>query len=67
MTMLTRWIFQEIMECQPHVAYLDSYLDDDYLRDFRANSSQQGENDGGPSILASHDPKGIQGGPNSQF
>jgi len=41
---------------------LRPYLDDDYLTYLRANSSQQGENDGGPSILPSRGPKGSQGG-----
>ena len=33
-----------------NVADLSSYLADDYLEDLRANSSQPGENDGGPSL-----------------
>ena len=31
-----------------NVADLSPYLADDYLEDLRANSSQPGENDGGP-------------------
>ena len=33
-----------------NVADLSPYLADDYLEDFRANSSPPGENDGGPSL-----------------
>jgi len=33
-----------------NVADLSPYLADDYLEDLRANSLQQGENDGGPSL-----------------
>ena len=35
---------------------LSPYLDDNYLEDLRANSSSQGESDGGPSLLASTSP-----------
>jgi len=37
-----------------NVADLSPYLNDDYLEDLRANSSSQGENDGGPSLIASY-------------
>ena len=30
--------------------------DDDYLEDFKVNFSSQGENDGGPSLIASYGP-----------
>jgi len=33
-----------------NVVDLSPYLADDYLEDLRANSLQQGENDGGPSL-----------------
>jgi len=39
-----------------NVADLGPYLDDSYLEDLRVNSSSQGENDGGPSLLASTRP-----------
>jgi len=38
------------------VADLSPYLDDNYLEDLRVNSSSQGENDGGPSLLTSTSP-----------
>jgi len=43
-----------------NVADFSLYLDDDYLSDLRANSSQQGENDGSPFILASPGQQGSQ-------
>jgi len=52
-----------------NVANLSPHLDDDYLSNLRTNSSQQGENDGGPSLLSPHGPKesqGSQNGINSQ-
>jgi len=33
-----------------NVAYLSPYLEDDHLANFRANSPQQGEDDGRPSM-----------------
>ena len=43
------------------VVDLSPYLDEDYLADLRTNSFQQGENDGGPSLLCPHSPKGRLG------
>jgi len=37
-----------------NVANLSPCLDDDYLKELRANSSSQGENDGGPPLLVSY-------------
>jgi len=42
-----------------NVADLSPYLEDDYLENLRANSSQQGEDDGGPSMESQHSPKGV--------
>jgi len=39
-----------------NVADLSPYLDDNYLEDLKAISSSQGENDGGPSLLACTSP-----------
>ena len=43
-----------------NVADLSPYLDYDYHIDLRENSSQQGKNDGGPSILPLYDPNRSQ-------
>jgi len=44
-----------------NVADLSSYLDDDYHKDLKANSSSQGENDGGPSLIAAYAPNKSKG------
>jgi len=40
------------------VANLSPYLKDDHLANLRANSPQQGEDDGGPSIEPGQEPQG---------
>jgi len=39
-----------------NVADLSPYLGNDYVEDLRSNSSSQGKNDGGPSLIASINP-----------
>jgi len=46
-----------------NVTCLSPYLDEGCHKDVRANSSQQREDDGGPSIIPSLGPLGSQGGP----
>jgi len=41
-----------------NVADLSLYLEDDHLSNLRANSPQQGEDDGGPSMEPHHEPQG---------
>jgi len=66
MIMLTRLIYQETREFQPfQCADLSSYLEDDCLLNLRANSFQQGENDGGSYTLPTLGPRDSQGSPTS--
>jgi len=46
-----------------NVANLSPYLEDDHLLNLRANSPQQGEDDGGPSMEPHHEPQGSQRSP----
>jgi len=41
-----------------NVADLSPYLEDDHLSNLRANSRQQREDDGGPSVEPHHEPQG---------
>ena len=47
-----------------NVADLSPYLEDDHLANLRANSSQQGEDDGGPSMGPVQEPQDMLGGLN---
>jgi len=42
-----------------NVADLSPYLEDDHLANLRANSPQQGEDDGGPSMGTDQEPQGM--------
>jgi len=44
-----------------NVVDLSSFLDDDHLLNLRANSPQQGEDDGGPSMESCQDLQNSQG------
>jgi len=45
------------------VVGLRPYLDDDHLANLGANSPQQGEDDGGPSIVPHQEPQGSRRSP----
>ena len=46
-----------------HVANLSPYLEDDQMSNLRANSSQQGEDDGDGPMEPYHEPQGSPRGP----
>jgi len=48
-----------------NVADLSAYLEDDHLANLRANSPQQGEDDGGLSMGPHHEPQDTLGGSKS--
>jgi len=50
-----------------NVADLSPYLEDDHLANLRANSPQQGEDDGGPSMKPHQEPQGTLGESSSSF
>ena len=47
-----------------NVADLSPYLEDDHLANLRANSSQEGEDEGGPSMGPIQEPQDMLGGLN---